>query len=139
MTAFLADWDGVSAEPESLASFEYPSTASDYLDRYTLSPTLEMIDRFPTLTDDEVAEVLRKEAIMFAPPRMISAMDFKLRFTWEERVAIYALDHPGVKDFISILDDPRLMEVNLNSEFIRGGLDLLVTLGAITAERRDAL
>ena len=51
---------------------------------------------------------------------IITPIQFKLRFTPQERVAIYASTDPIIKDFISILDDPRLNEVNL---FLQSTID----------------
>lgn len=70
----------------------------------------------------------------------LSPVQFKLCFTAPERVAAKALinaEEPDalLADFWSILDDPRLTEVDLGLASTQAGIDYLVSLGVITAER----
>jgi len=69
--------------------------------------------------------------------KKLSPIQFKLCFTPSERIAIAALKETDlvVADAYSILDDPRLTEVDLGLKSNRDLIDYLVTLNAITPER----
>lgn len=71
-----------------------------------------------------------------APPKL-SPVQFKLCFTAPERVAAKALIETDalLADFWSILDDPRLQEVDLGLASTQAGIDYLVSLGVLTVER----
>lgn len=69
----------------------------------------------------------------------ISPIQFKLRFTPQERVAIYASADALVKDFISILDDTRLQLVDLTLPSTIDAIDYLIKINLIKANRKDAI
>lgn len=71
--------------------------------------------------------------------RKIPAIDFKLRFTIQERVAIYASVDPIVKDFCSLLDDPRLQNVDLDLSTTVDAINYLVNQNLITQARADEI
>ena len=58
-------------------------------------------------------------------------------FTAFERVALKALakTNPLIEDWLSIIDDPRLTEVDLGLSSTRGAIEVIVALGVLTAER----
>lgn len=83
---------------------------------------------------------------------VVSPIEFKLRFTPLEQVAIAQLrkyDGAGEETpdaaklqaaavldvFFSMIDDPRLTEIDLNSEAVIDGCAFCVSIGIITAER----
>lgn len=65
----------------------------------------------------------------------ISPIEFKLRFTAQERVAIYASQDDIVKDFISIIDDTRLTKVDLSSQSTIDAVNYLASKNLITQVR----
>ena len=69
---------------------------------------------------------------------IISPVEFKLLFTPQERVSIkkeISTDEI-IEDLFTILDDPRLTNVNLNLESNVAIMDYLEQKGLITAERK---
>ena len=68
----------------------------------------------------------------------ISIMQFILMFTAAERVAIYALrdTDPIVAGWLGILEDARLMTVDLKSSSVDEALSYLVGKEVITAQRK---
>ncbi len=69
----------------------------------------------------------------------LSPIAFKLRFTAQERVAIYQSTDLIVKDFISLLDDVRLKEVDLTLQANIDAIDYLIFLDLIDATRKDEI
>lgn len=69
----------------------------------------------------------------------LSPPEFLLRFTPQERVAIRASQDPILVDWLLILNDPRLTRVDLTLPATRGGLDYLVALKLLKADRVDAI
>jgi hypothetical protein len=65
----------------------------------------------------------------------LSPIEFKLRFTAPERVAIYQSTDLIAKDFISLLDDPRLQMVDLTLQSTIDAVGYLVQLGLIESAR----
>ena len=62
-----------------------------------------------------------------------------MRFTAPERVAIYQSTDLIVKDFISLLDDIRLKEVDLTLQSTIDAVDYLASLNLIDATRKDTI
>ena len=69
---------------------------------------------------------------------IISPVEFKLLFTPQERLAIKAeqANDEILDDLFTILDDPRLKEINLNLESNKAVMEYLQSKGLITAERK---
>ena len=69
---------------------------------------------------------------------IISPVEFKLLFTPQERLAIKAeqANDEILDDLFSILDDPRLKEINLNLESNKAVMEYLQSKGLITAGRK---
>ena len=65
----------------------------------------------------------------------IKTTDFMLLFTSQERIAIRASTNPVAVDFLRIIDDPRLLVVDLNNPAVSGGLAYFVSIGLLTADR----
>ena len=72
------------------------------------------------------------------PIPIISPVEFKLLFTPQERIAIKAARETDeiLDDLFTILDDPRLKEVNLNLESNKAIMAYLEGKGLITSERK---
>jgi hypothetical protein len=68
----------------------------------------------------------------------VSPVQFKLLFTSTERVAIRAArtSDPEIEDFFSIIEDPRLTEVDLGLSSTIEALDYLVLHNVITEARK---
>lgn len=124
---------------------------SDFIPRYAVENG-ELIDKFPTLTDEEVATELQRleevkaaeleaanVATIVAHPRLITPIAFKLRFGAAERVAIYESTDLLVKDFTLLLDDPRLTEVDLALKATTDGIAYLVSKSLLTQARADEI
>ena len=71
------------------------------------------------------------------PPK-VSPIQYKLLFTAPERIAIAMAKQadPVLQDLYSILDDPRLTEVDLNLQSTKDALMYLESKGFITDARR---
>lgn len=67
--------------------------------------------------------------------KKIDAIDFKLRFTAQERVAIYASTDPLIVDFRMLLDDLRLQNVDLTLQTTIDAVNYLATQGLIDVGR----
>jgi len=69
---------------------------------------------------------------------IISPVEFKLLFTPQERLAIKVeqANDAILDDLFSILDDPRLKEINLNLESNKAVMEYLQSKGLITADRK---
>ena len=91
--------------------------------------------------------VLTKHGIDTAPAEdvaipkttTLSPIEFKLRFTAPERVAIYQSADLIVKDFVSLLDDVRLTQVDLNLQSTIDAIDYLTKQGLIDASRKNEI
>lgn len=79
-----------------------------------------------------------------APRRIlqVSPPTFLLLFTSQERIAIRAARRGGVEpiasvldDWFSIIEDPRLQYVDLSLQATKDGIDFLVGVGLLPAER----
>lgn len=59
-----------------------------------------------------------------ATPHLVPVINFKLRFTAAERIAISELraTDVGIEDFYSLLDDPRLENVDLTMAAVTDGV-----------------
>jgi len=69
----------------------------------------------------------------------LSPIEFKLRFTAPERVAIYQSADLIVKDFIALLDDIRLQTVDLTLQSTIDAIDYLIALGLVNDSRKDII
>lgn len=96
------------------------------------------------VTNDNVnfyaSEVVIHEPVVQVAPLvpLISPVTFKLLFTPQERLAIRA-ERPNdeiIDDLFTILDDPRLKDVDLNLESNKAVMDYLQSKGLITEERK---
>lgn len=77
----------------------------------------------------------------YAPPppqykTTLSRPDFLLLFTSSERIAIRASADPGVVDWVTILSDSAVTEINLGLQQVQDGLAYLVSAGLLTVERK---
>jgi hypothetical protein len=92
--------------------------------------------------DDKSMQVARGKRTVFPPPT------FLLLFTGQERVAIRAAraykgtseTQKGIAavldDWFSIIEDPRLVSIDVANPSTRDGLGFLVSAGLLTAERK---
>lgn len=71
--------------------------------------------------------------------KIISPVEFKMLFTSAERIAIKASTDAVVQDFVSILEDPRLTEVNLSNPTVIEALEYYVSNGLLTEERKTTI
>lgn len=90
--------------------------------------------------DDYVNGVFIAQAAPYVEPpvitsKLVPAIDFKLRFTAPERVSIYASTDAIVKDFVSLLDDVRLQNVDVMLPTTIDAVNYLVAQGLITQSR----
>jgi len=69
---------------------------------------------------------------------IVSPVEFKLLFTPQERVAIKAAraSDPVIDDFMDIVEDQRLTQVDLNLQSVQDALGYLVAKGILTEERK---
>ena len=72
-------------------------------------------------------------------PKTLSPIAFKLRFAAPERVAIYQSTDLMVKDFISLLDDVRLTEVDLRLQSTIDSVNYLVLMGLVGTARASEI
>lgn len=72
-------------------------------------------------------------------PRPITAIEFSLRFSVEESIAIRASADPAVKEWVRRLDDPRLLEIDLERQEVIDGLNYLRGQGLLTAARVEEI
>ena len=75
------------------------------------------------------------------PDIKVSPIEFKLLFTSAERIAIKEerVTDPVVDDFYSIVEDPRLTEVNLSLTSTKNAIDYLVSKGLISNTRKNEI
>lgn len=73
--------------------------------------------------------------------RWLSAILFKMRFTPQERVTIRTQAETDLvlKDFLELIDDPRLISVDLNLPEVSDALDYLISKGIITQQRKQEI
>lgn len=71
--------------------------------------------------------------------KIVSAIEFKLRFNSPERVSIYNSTDLIVKDFVSLIDDPRLISVDLKLKSTTDAIDYLISVGIVNAGRRNEI
>lgn len=72
---------------------------------------------------------------------IVTPIQFKLLFTSQERVAIDEAKStsPIIKDFFSLIDDPRLSEVDFNLKSVRDMIDELARLELIAPSRVEQI
>lgn len=87
-----------------------------------------------TLTKPVIPEPVAPEAPVFVPPK-ISPIEFKMLFTSAERIALRTSTDVVVVDFMEIIQDPRLQQVDLNLQTVRDGLAYIESIGLIGAGR----
>jgi hypothetical protein len=77
--------------------------------------------------------------IVRATPRTLSRLDFRSRFTFEERVAIElaAESDPAVR--VLLRDFDAAGDIDPDDPRTVAGVDLLITKGRVAAERRDVI
>jgi hypothetical protein len=75
----------------------------------------------------------------YPPPRILSRLEFRNRFTMEEKVSIYAAAVTNVTIAVWLDDLASAENVDLDSALTRQGVQGLVTLGLITEARRDQI
>ena len=68
-------------------------------------------------------------------PRKMTPIHFKLLFTSQELVAIKQSTDPVIVDFLEIINDPQLQEVDLGDTFTTDGLNYLESEGLIASGR----
>ena len=91
------------------------------------------------LTGTEWAAPVIPEPVVVEPLiPIISPVEFKLLFTPQERLAIKAeqANDAILDDLFSMLDDPRLKEINLNLESNKAVMEYLQSKELITAQRK---
>ena len=73
------------------------------------------------------------------PPPILGPLEFKLLFTAQERIAVAEARKTDaiIEDFFSIIDDPRLKEVNMGLPSTIQGVDYLISKGLVDAARRE--
>lgn len=86
---------------------------------------------------DRIFMDVDKEMTVSVEGIKVSPIEFKLLFSAAERVAIKTSTDPIILDFFSIVEDPRLTEVNLALQSTQDSLDYLTT-AKILAEGRKA-
>lgn len=92
--------------------------------------------------DDYINGVFVAQAPAYVEPviiKIIPPVAFKLRFTPQERVAIYASTDAMVKDFISILDDTRLQTVDLTLQSTIDAVNYLAQIDLISTTRKTEI
>ena len=88
--------------------------------------------------DDYINGVFIAQAPAYTEPvviKTLSPIEFKLRFTAPERVAIYQSTDLIVKDFVSLLDDVRLTQVDLTLQSTIDAVGYLAAQGLIEQTR----
>ena len=71
--------------------------------------------------------------------KTLSPIEFKLRFTAPERVAIYQSTDLIVKDFVSLLDDVRLTQVDLTLQSTINAIDYLIIQNLLEPSRKNEI
>jgi len=75
----------------------------------------------------------------YPPPRILSRLEFRNRFTMEEKVAIYTAAATDVTIAVWLDDLASAENVDLDSTLTQQGVQGLVTLGLISESRRDQI
>lgn len=102
---------------------------------------------------DDVSPGWRRQAGVWMPPevvhvvspapaadaRLISPIDFMLRLPATTRVAIRASTDPVVQDWLRLLDDPRLLALDMNATATLSVVDYLQTKGLLSLEDATVL
>lgn len=140
VTATRAGWmqQQTPAENEMEVPFEGFNPENYMFKKYN-AETKEFV------ADEHTAKILSDIAAAMAqapkPPLPIPTGDFKQLFTLAERSAIKTLAQQDflVQEFLSTLDDPTVLTVDLNSNMVSDYLNHLVTTNTITAERKTAV
>lgn len=72
---------------------------------------------------------------------IVSPVEFKLLFTSAERIAIKAAREtdPIVEDFYSIVEDPRLTQVDLKLQSTQNAIDYLIAQNLVNADRKFSI
>ena len=85
--------------------------------------------------------VVQEPNVVSTPDIKVSPIEFKLLFTYQERIAIKAkrANDPILEDFYSIVDDPRLTSVNLSLKSTQDALGYLAMLKLVTKERLEVI
>ncbi len=93
-----------------------------------------------TLTKPEPPAPVEPTTPVVVPPK-VSPVEFMLLFTSPERVAIKTarIADPIIDDFLDIVEDPRLTQVDLGLKSTQDALSYFVSLGILTAERRTEI
>lgn len=140
LKASIIDWDGISPEPYHIARF--PAQGSDFSDRYILHEG-NLIDKYLGMSDTQAMIVdldskkFPQPPNMSAPnPNLITPITLKLRFTALERVGIYSCNDEIVRDFLRIIDDPRLSLIDKSLDSTQEIFSHLVNLGLISESRK---
>lgn len=91
-----------------------------------------LLDNNVTLSDPQ------QDYVWTANPPIVTPVQYKLLFTSAERVAINAAKATDavIQDLYSILDDPRLTEVDLSLQSTSDALDYLIFKTLLTAPRK---
>lgn len=123
----------VDVRTESPEGFFTPNIVAEFIE------VPEEVEDHWILLDDNWSAPIMPEPIVTAPLiPIISPVEFKLLFTPQERMAIKAARATDeiLDDLFTIIDDPRLKEVNLNLESNKAVMAYLESKGLITAERK---
>lgn len=90
---------------------------------------------------DNIIEEMPQNNPLPSLSRYISTINFKLRFTTQERVAIRSLaeSDPVVYDFLNMIEDPRLTNVDLNLPDVVEALDYLISKNIINQQRKQEI
>ena len=75
------------------------------------------------------------EDINATTSKEVSPVEFKLLFSSAERIAINSSTDAVVKDFLSIINDPRLSVVNLGLKSTVDALTYMASIGLIAEDR----
>jgi hypothetical protein len=83
----------------------------------------------------------REDGPVFTYPvsRILSRLEFRNRFTMEEKVSIYTAAATNVSIAVWLDDLASAENVDLDSPLTQQGVQALVTLGLITEARRDQI
>lgn len=88
----------------------------------------EVVEPLPAPADEPIRTVV-------TPPQ------FKLLLTLQERLALRqaAVDDPAIADFLSMLEDPRLTEVDLTNKGVIEAMQYAVSKELLTQERMERI
>ena len=123
----------IDVRTESPECFFTPNIVAEFVE------VPEEVEDHWVLIDNIWSAPIIPEPIVTSPLiPIISPVEFKLLFTPQERMAIKAARATDeiLDDLFTILDDPRLKEVNLNLESNKAVMAYLESKGLITTERK---